>query len=237
MAQVVIATRGGPGSKTRCAGVLSAADREALTEAMLEDMLAAIAGCREVSGTWVVTPTPNLAALAAARGALVVRQAEPAGLNAAFALAAAEVRERAPYDAVMLMPGDLPELRSSDLDAAVLLARAHAVVLAPALDGGTGLLGLRAGVVMAPEFGPDSFARQAASAVRQRLSLAIVAATSLRQDVDRPEDLVRVVEQGLGARTAALLRGRLGSAQFVEAPAEHLQHGGEILAAMAQPRQ
>jgi 2-phospho-L-lactate guanylyltransferase len=213
MAQVVIATRGGPDSKTRCAGVLSAADREALTQAMLTDMLVAVAGCREVTGTWVVTPTPGLAALAAARGARVVRQGVPAGLNAAFALAAAEVRERAPYDAVMLMPGDLPELRSSDLDAAALLARTHAVVLAPALDGGTGLLGLSAGVRLAPGFGPDSFARQAAAAARRGLSVAVVAATSLRQDVDRPEDLRRVLAQGLGARTAALLGERLAPAR------------------------
>ena len=209
MTQVVIAARGGPGCKTRCAGVLGPADREALTAAMLQDMLAAIAGCAEVSGTWVVTPTPGLAALAEADGARVVRQTRPAGLNAAFALAAAEVRERAPYEAVMLMPGDLPGLRSSDLAAAALLARAHEVVLAPALDGGTGLLGLRAGVRFVPTFGPMSFARHAATAARGRLSLATLAATSLGEDVDRPEDLIRAVERGLGARTCAFLRQRL----------------------------
>jgi len=207
--QVVIAARGGPGCKTRCAGVLGPEDREALTAAMLEDMLAAIADCAEVSGIWVVTPTPGLAILAEADEARVVRQTRPVGLNAAFALAVAEVRERAPYEAVLLLPGDLPGLRSSDLAAAALLARAHEVVLAPALDGGTGLLGLRAGVRFAPAFGAMSFARHAAAASRGRLSLATLVATSLGQDVDRPEDLIGVVEQGLGARTCALLRQRL----------------------------
>ena len=216
MAQVVIAVRGGPGSKSRCAGVLGAADREALTAAMLEDMLTAIADCAEVSGIWVVTPTPSLASLATAHGAGVVRQSEPAGLNAAFALAAANVRERAPYEPMMLLPGDLPGLKSSDLDAAALLARTHAVVLAPAFDGGTGLLVLRAGVWMAPGFGPASFARQAARAERRRLSLAIIAATSLGQDVDRPEDLVRVARDGLGPRTSSFLRERLGAAASYE---------------------
>jgi 2-phospho-L-lactate guanylyltransferase len=209
MAQAVIATRGGVEAKTRCGGLLAPADREALTAVMLEDMLAAIARCAEVSAVWVVTPTGSLASLAAGHGARVIRQPEPAELNAAFAVALAEVRERAPYEAVMLMPGDLPALDPNDLAAAALLARTHAVVLAPSHDGGTGLLGLRAGVNMAPEFGPVSFKRHAAAAVRGRHALAVLSARSFLQDVDRPEDLVRLLEQGLGDRTAAFARERL----------------------------
>jgi 2-phospho-L-lactate guanylyltransferase len=209
MAQVVIAARGGAEAKSRCGDLLSPANREALTAVMLEDMLAAIAGCAGVSGIWVVTPTPSLASLAANHGARVVRQGEPAGLNAAFAVAAAVVRERAPYEAVMLMPGDLPALDANDLAAATLLARSHAVVLAPALDGGTGLLGLRAGVALAPAFGPASFARHAASAARQRLSVATLTATSLSHDVDRPADLLRLLAQRPDTGTAAFLRDRL----------------------------
>lgn len=209
MAQAVIAVRGGSGAKSRCGDLLSPIDREALTAVMLEDMLAAIARCGEVSVTWVVTPTDCLARLAALHGARVVRQAEPAELNAAFTLALAEVRERAPYEAVVLMPGDLPALDPKDLAAAALLAQSHAVVLSPSHDGGTGLLGLRAGVAMTPEFGPASFQRHAASAVRQGHALAVLSATSFLQDVDRPEDLVRLLEQGLGERTTAFVRERL----------------------------
>jgi 2-phospho-L-lactate guanylyltransferase len=209
MAQAVIAARGGAKAKSRCGGLLSPADREALTAGMLEDMLATITGCTAVSGVWVVTPTPSLARLAAARGARVVGQGAPDGLNAAFAMAAAIVRERAPYEAVMLMPGDLPALDANDLAAAALLTRSHAVVLAPALDGGTGLLGLRAGVALAPQFGPASFARHAASAARQRLSVATLAVTSLSHDVDRPADLLRLLAQRPDTRTAVFLRDRL----------------------------
>ena len=209
MAQAVIAVRGGAEAKSRCGGLLSPADRETLTSIMLEDMLTAIARCEEVSETWVVTPTPRLARLAASHGARVVRQDEPAGLNAAFEMAAAAVRDRAPYDAMMLMPGDLPGLDANDLAAAALLARTHALVLAPTHDGGTGLLGLSAGVTMTPEFGPDSFERHAALAAGRRHSLAILTATSLGQDVDRPDDLLRLLVQHPDARTSAFLRDRL----------------------------
>ena len=209
MAQVVIAARGGRDAKSRCADTLGPADREALTAVMLEDMLVAVAACAEVSAAWGVTPTPALAAVAAARGARTLSQDEPATLNAAFALALAELRERAPYEPVMLMPGDLPLLKPDDLAAAVLLARTHAVVLAPSLDGGTGLVGLRAGVALTPRFGPDSFRCHAAAAAWQGLPVAGLVADSLTHDVDRAEDLFRVLDAAPGARTACFLRERL----------------------------
>ena len=61
MTQVVIAVRGGANTKSRCAPVLSGVERDALTEVMLADMLAALARTRGVAAVWVVTPTPHLA--------------------------------------------------------------------------------------------------------------------------------------------------------------------------------
>ena len=209
MAQAVIAARGGPQAKSRCAAVLGPADREALTAVMLGDMLAALARCEAIGGAWVVTPTAALARLAESHGAQAIRQLEPAGLNAAFALAAAHIRENAPYEALMLMPGDLPLLQPDDLDAAVHLARTHAVVLAPSHDGGTSLLGLRAGVALPPEFGADSFRRHSDAVADGGLSVASLEATSFWHDVDRPDDLFHVLEDGRGAATATFLAERL----------------------------
>ena len=209
MAQAVIAVRGGRHAKSRCAGALSGADRAGLTAAMLEDMLDALARCAGVSQTWVVTPTPDLAALARDHGARVIRQPRAAGLNAALRLAISEVFDTAPYDPLVLAPGDLPLLRPDDLSAALLLARTHAVTLAPALDGGTGLLALRAGAALEPAFGPRSFQRHAAAAARRGLSVAVIRADSLSRDVDRPDDLAGVLERGPTTRTAAFLRERL----------------------------
>jgi 2-phospho-L-lactate guanylyltransferase len=213
MAQAVIAVRGGLDAKSRCAEMLDGPDRARLTAAMLEDMLAAVVRCEEVTATWVVTPTPELAELARQCGASAIfqegRHEGPRGLNAAFGQALSMVGEHAPYDPVVLMPGDLPLLEPDDLGAAIRLLRTHAVVLAPSLDDGTGLLGMRAGARLAPTFGPDSFRRHIAQARRSALSVAVVVASSLSHDVDRPDDLAHLLEHGPSTRAAAFLRERL----------------------------
>ena len=208
MAQIVIAARAGAEAKTRLAGVMSAPDRAALTETMLADMLDALAG--QIGSVWVVTPTDAIANLAARHGARVLRQTEPTGLNGAFDLALTFMRERAPYDPIALLVGDLPLLAASDLEAAIGLAAAHDVVLAPAFaDGGTGAIVLRAGVRFELAFGGDSFRRHVAAARRLRLSTAVVEANSLGLDIDRPEDFAAVLTRGPTTRTAAFLRARL----------------------------
>ena len=209
MVQVVIAARGGLRAKSRCADALNARDRARLVCVMLEDMLDAVARCAAVTQAWVTTPTAEIAEIAAGRGAKVVRQARPNGLNRALRQAAAEVSEQAPYAPILMLPGDLPLLEPDDLAAAALLVRTHAVVLASALDGGTGLLALRAGADLPPAFGPDSFWLHATAAEQRGLSVGLIATGSLSRDVDRPEDLLGVCETGPGSRTAAFLRKRL----------------------------
>jgi 2-phospho-L-lactate guanylyltransferase (CobY/MobA/RfbA family) len=56
MAQAVIAVRGGPGAKSRCADAPDGPERARLTAAMLQDMLAAVSRC-DVTANWAVTPT------------------------------------------------------------------------------------------------------------------------------------------------------------------------------------
>ena len=207
MAQVVIAVRGGPTAKSRCETALTPAQRARLVEAMLEDMIEAAAGAPGVRQLWVVTPTHALASLAEERGARVVRQTGERGLNAGFAQALAAIEGEAPYEPVALLPGDLPLLKPGDLEAALVLARTHDVVLAPAIaDGGTGAVVMRAGVRLPPSFGPDSFARHAAIADDLGLSRAVVMATSLGLDLDLPADFAAVLALGPATRTARQLR-------------------------------
>jgi 2-phospho-L-lactate guanylyltransferase len=209
MAQVVIAVRGGRAAKSRLATILEPRDREAVVEAMLRDMIAAARRTPRVSGLWVVTPTPELGALAAGLGVQVIDQSEPGGLNAAFRQALAMVADAAPYDAIALLPGDLPLLEPGDLDAALALAEAHAVVLAPSTDGGTGALVLRAGVDLAPCFGPDSFSLHREQTARRGLATAVVEAESLAHDLDRPEDAAFLLQALRSGHTHAFLSSRL----------------------------
>jgi 2-phospho-L-lactate guanylyltransferase len=209
MAEVVIAARGGRDAKSRLAAMLSPDDRDTLTTRMLQDMLNELVPAQPAASISVVTTTSGIAVAARRSGAAVISQSEPANVNDAFSLALDAIAERAPYDSVALLMGDLPLIRASDLDAAFLLLGTHAVVLAPAsADLGTNAILLRAGAHLPLCFGPKSFERHRAAAEAAGLSTAVIAAESLSFDVDRPEDLTRVMALAPRSLTGRFLRQR-----------------------------
>ena len=206
-AVVVIAARGGPGAKSRCRGRLPGRQREALVEAMLYDMLQALAGCVSVDRVYVTTPTAALARLAARSGAVVILEHGPPDLNRAFSDARRRIAAAAPDCVVALLPGDLPLLDPAEVSACIAAAREGAVVLTPATaDGGTGAVVQRADLPLTLAFGADSFRRHCSAAASLGLETRVIEAPSLGFDLDRPEDLDAVGRLRDG-RTAALLRG------------------------------
>ncbi|HXQ15114.1 MAG TPA: 2-phospho-L-lactate guanylyltransferase [Caulobacteraceae bacterium] len=205
MISLVVAARGGPRSKSRCADALDGVQRTALTEAMLRDMLAAAGRAPGVSEVVVVTPTEALAHLAATAGARVIRQGRR-GLNAAFNQALDELAGQTPDGTVALLPGDLPLLDPDDLSRAVALAATHDVVLTPALDRGTGAILIRPQARFALAFGQSSFTRHERAARQRGLSVAVFACDSLGLDVDTPDDLHAVLRRGPATYTADFLR-------------------------------
>lgn len=205
-AEVVIAARGGPEAKSRLAGRLDADRREALVAAMLADMLAALARCPDVQRTYVSTPTPALARLAAKQGAVVILEAAQGGLNEVFDLARRRIAAADPDTTVMLLPGDLPRLDPADVAACLAAAAPDRLVLAPAsADGGTGGLVLRAAAPLPLAFGPGSFGKHLAAARTLGLWAQVVRAPSLGFDLDRPADLDALMTFGGGPSTQTLL--------------------------------
>ena len=205
---VVIAARGGPDAKSRLAGRLAPDRREALVEAMLADMLAALRRCADVRWIYVTTPTPALARLAGRSGAVVILEHGPDDLNGAFDRARRRIAVGNPEATVMLLPGDLPRLDPADVDACVSAARTDRLVLAPAsADGGTGGLVLRADVPLPLAFGPGSFGKHLAAARTLGLDAHVTHAPGLEFDIDRPADLDAFLAMGGGGATADLLRG------------------------------
>lgn len=207
-ASIVIAVRGGPDAKTRLAGRLDPSRREALVEAMLADMLAALTPCAAVRRTYVTTPTPALARIAARFGAVVILERPGGGLNGAFETAR---RRIAAVDAganLLLLPGDLPRLDAAGLEDLIAAAGPDRVVLAPAsADGGTGALAFPAEAPLPLCFGPGSFGKHLAAARSLGLATHIRRTESLGFDIDRPSDLDAFLALGGGPRTGELLRG------------------------------
>lgn len=207
-AEVVIAVRGGRGAKSRLSGRLDAERREALVEAMLADMLAAIAGCPAVLRTYVTTPTPSLARRAARDGAVVILERETGDLNAAFDRARQRIAAAGPEITLVLLPGDLPTLDPAELEICLEAADPDRLVLAAAsADGGTGGLVLRAGVPLPLAFGAGSLGKHLAAARTLGLAAHVVRTPSLGFDIDRPSDLDAFLAMGGGGCAADLLRG------------------------------
>jgi 2-phospho-L-lactate/phosphoenolpyruvate guanylyltransferase len=106
---------------------------------------------------------------------------------------------------VAVLPGDLPYLRSSELDVALRsAARTPRAVVGDRTGHGTTLLTARAGVELLPHYGPDSLARHMETGAAE---LSVPAWSGIRRDVDVQSDLA--LTPALGYRTRALLEKKL----------------------------
>ena len=207
LTQVVIAVRGGPAAKGRCAPVLGASARAELTTAMLGDMLAVLGEASTVSRIWAVTPTPELADSAARAGATPILETAAEGLAAAFTTALQRIGRESPDTLVMLVPGDLPHLDARELDAVIAAHRPGEITLVAArADGGTGAVLMGASTPLAFSYGPGSLERHRLAALALGLQVRVVAVPGLAFDLDRPTDIAAVLASPRATRTRALLQ-------------------------------
>jgi 2-phospho-L-lactate guanylyltransferase len=187
MPTVVVPYRG-VGGKSRL--VLPNAQREALVEAMLADVLAA---CRAVGPTFVVAPAP--VGVCDVTTVPDPRRGQGAAVHAGLAAAAAEGSP----DPVLVVNADLPCATPRDLLALAGKVPPDGLALVAARDGTTNALGLANPGLFAPLYGPGSAARFGALAAS-----CAVDAPNLVDDVDTVADLVRAGSR-LGPHTRAVL--------------------------------
>lgn len=195
-------------SKSRLLPELPDAKRQALTLAMLEDLIEALqrSGC--VDRLAVTTPDPQVASRARAAGAEVLMRPEP-GLNAALEDGAARLAGTSDEpllivlgDVAGALPGDFRELVAHAASA----GRTPGVWLAPSADGGTSALLLRPARAIGFHFGAESARRHREAATAAGVAYREVPLPSLAIDLDQPEDLAAfLATSGGGARTRALL--------------------------------
>lgn len=207
-------------SKSRLLPELADAARQALTLAMLEDLIEALARSGCIDRIAVTTPDPQVARRAEAAGAEVLIRPEP-GLNAALEDAALRLAP-APDEALLIVLGDVAGALPEDFrrlvsaaarapaatsgDASAGTPGAAGVWLSPSVDGGTSALLLRPARAIPFCFGPASAARHREAARAANVAYHELALPSLAIDLDQPEDLAAfLATSGGGARTRALL--------------------------------
>ena len=205
-------------AKQRLTPALDAADRAGLSRAMATDVLATLVASKALAGVLVVTADDGLAALARQHGADVLSEDAAAGYNEAVARAAAHL-DRKGARAMICVPGDVPLLRKEEVvRLAAALAHPPAVVLSPDAErDGTNALGLAPPNLVAPQYGPGSFARHAAGARALALEPTVLDLPGLALDIDTVEDLRALAARGPQGQTLAYLAeagllGRLSAA-------------------------
>lgn len=189
-------------AKARLATLLGPEERARLTLAMLEDVLEA-ALAQVGWEVWVVSPSVAALETGAARGARPVPE-HTGSLRGAVRhvealLGTAAARPRKPGTELAVLLADLPLLTAASLGLA--LSTPGAVVAAPATDGGTNLLLRRPPSVVPARFGRDSFRRHRWEAARAGVSFRAVRRPELAFDLDRPDELLAVLEADQPTRT------------------------------------
>jgi 2-phospho-L-lactate guanylyltransferase len=202
-------------AKQRLGASVGDQKRAELAQAMVADVLGALARSASLQLLIVVTDEPSVAVAARGQGALVLPDTADAGQSAAVEIgvrhALAEGIER-----VLCVPGDCPALDTGELECLLRPGAAKAeVVIVPDRHGtGTNGLLLTPPDAIRPSFGPGSAARHRALARAAKASWRFERLPSLLLDVDTGEDLAALRERLAGTGSAAMhTRAVLGRGQ------------------------
>jgi 2-phospho-L-lactate guanylyltransferase len=188
-------------AKSRLGGVPR--ERRRLAIVMARDTLCAAVHASYVEGVVAVCDREEDVECFALPGVTVVVRAGLA-LNDAILAGAAVARADSHDRNLAVLPGDLPYLRSAELDAALANSAGFPSACVGDRTGrGTTLLTARAGTDLAPAYGVDSLALHRE---RGAVELGIPAWSGLRRDVDVPDDLA--VTYALSPRTRRLMEKR-----------------------------
>jgi 2-phospho-L-lactate guanylyltransferase len=198
-------------AKQRLSAELTPEFRGDLAEAMVADVLSALAACEAIEATLVVTNEERVTDLARESGAEAVADPHESGQSAAVAVGVARAVADG-YDRALLVPGDCPALDPAELDGLLGDARERtSVVIVPDRHGiGTNGLLLTPPNALAPTFGPGSCRRHRERAAAAGAACRVAQIPSLLLDVDTPRDLEALREAleirgGHAARTRAVL--------------------------------
>jgi 2-phospho-L-lactate guanylyltransferase len=188
-------------AKSRLSPILSPVERAALSLVMFEDVLDA---CLAQAGweTLVISHDEAVLEVGVRRGARPIVEKGRSLLDAVRQLEGYAARGSHPSNQLAVVLADLPLLTDQALRTALAAGPSTGVVAAPAAsDGGTNLLLRRPPSIIAPRFGRASFAKHRWAARRARVPFEEVSLPELAFDLDRPDDLNRVVAEGMATRT------------------------------------
>jgi 2-phospho-L-lactate guanylyltransferase len=193
-------------AKQRLAAVLDQASRTKLAQAMLHDVVEAIAAWTRRPACALVTSDPFAIELARQYHFEIIPDPTNPGETGAIDMAARLCVARG-IDSTLVIPADIPLVRAGELDQILEHAPHEGSVLVPAADGrGTNAAFRRPGNLFPLRFGNDSFKPHLAAAQATGKPCIVLHLPSIGVDVDNPEDLQQLLAHPGETRTQSLLR-------------------------------
>ena len=197
-------------AKERLAPLLRPEARQALALAMLEDVLSAVTGARDIAGLLVVTVDAEAGRLAARYGARLIeagaRDGHTGAVTAATRLIAAEGRS-----AMLTLPGDIPLVTPGEISS-ILAAHSPApsFTIVPSHDerGSNAILCSPPDTVPL-RFGENSFYPHLRAAEACGIRPNVVHLPGIALDIDNPEDVVSFMRTQSATRAWAVLAEEL----------------------------
>ena len=200
-------------AKQRLAGLLGSGARQALVQAMFQDVLASLRHVEGLDAVAVVTGNATAARAAHGEGVIVLGDSEESGHNEAAGVGIAYAAEHS-FDRVLLVPGDAPLIDTSELEALLRDATpSPSLVVVPDRHGtGTNALLIAPPSALVPSFGPGSRDRHEQLAATAGITCRVEPLPSLAVDIDTPEDLdelLALLDEPANRTLARMTRGAL----------------------------
>ncbi len=210
-------------AKQRLSAVLSQEQRTLLARTMLNDVCAALAEVKPRPAVALVTNDAFATGLARDYGFEIILDKSNLGESEAIAMATVEAEQRG-ADFTLVLPGDIPLLHASEVEAVLAAMPERGSVLVPAGDGrGTNAVLRRPCSLFPLRFGNDSFLPHHAAARATATKCVVLdnaALPGIALDIDRPADLAQMLALPIRTRSQRLLcdwdlperlRGRAGA--------------------------
>jgi 2-phospho-L-lactate/phosphoenolpyruvate guanylyltransferase len=207
----LIPVKGFRNAKQRLSAFLGSAEREALAEAMFRDVLRQVLRVGGLVETVVVTRDDKVAAIAGSLGARVIVESAETGETAAVDFARTSLKD-AGCEAVLIIPGDLPLIRSGDIGSVLAQVpggqNAPFALLVPSHDRlGTNALLLAPPDIIKLRFGYDSFRYHISQVSAQGLPVRCFENEHIALDIDEPKDLEKFLTYSSdGSQALEILR-------------------------------
>ena len=194
---VLVPAKGFDHAKKRLASIFSERQRRNLAKSMFCRVLQQARLSQGVDGTFVVTRDGEVSQLARLLGAQVIAEHEERGESQAVSFAIGELGQKG-VGSVLVLPGDLPLLRTVDVESILHQIPKEAMeppfaLLTPSWNRlGTNAILLSPPNLIYPRFGYDSFGAHLSELASKRIPFKIVENDRIAVDIDEPDDLKQV---------------------------------------------